>query len=148
MNPRSDLASARDEPVVSIRVKGTEVNKPDLILTESIDQTLGDLLGSRAKEAVYDHLERRCYMARDEIPRRIVEFCGVLETNFGKGGRTIERMIAKRFYGKLDKAFVEQPGYTLADYVESVTRVSNHSMNIPITTTTVTTYVGCDSTRL
>jgi len=149
MNPRSDLAEAREEPVVSIRVKGSELNnQPEVLLTESIDQTLGDLLGYRAREAVYDHLERRCYMARDEIPRRLGEFCNVLDTNFGKGGHTIQRMIAKRFYAKLDRTFVELPGCTLADYVQKASHSSTHSMNVPITTTTVTTYVVPDSTRL
>jgi hypothetical protein len=112
---------------------------PEVILVECIDQVLVDLLGHRAREAIYDHLERRYYMSRDEIPRRLVEFCSVLDINFGKGGHTIERTIARRFYSKLEKKFTDYPGYTLLDYVEQATQSRNGMVDLPITTTTVTT---------
>jgi hypothetical protein len=125
---------------MSVKITGSHLNdrRPNALLLESIDQALTDLLGRRAKEAIYDHLERRCYMARDEIPGRLADFCGVLEANFGKGGFTIERTIAKRFYARLDRPFIEYPGYTLPDYVNLATRPSPPPLNLPVTTTTVT----------
>jgi hypothetical protein len=107
------------------------------LLLEAIDETLADLLGRRARDAIYDHLERKCYMSRDELPKRLGEFCSVLEANFGKAGRTIERTIAKRFYSKLEKKFTDYPEYTLVDYVEKTT--PRPSTGIPLTNTTVTT---------
>ena len=149
MAPKPDLDSARatDEPGVCIHAKGSELNakQPGLVLLESIDEALVDLLGRRAREAIYDHLERRCYMARDEIPNKLGQFCSVLETNFGKAGITIERTIAKRFYSKLEKTFIDYPGCSLVDYVRRATELNYDSINIPITTTTVRAYVVPDS---
>lgn len=103
------------------------------------------MLGRRAREAIYDHLERKCYMARDEMPQRLGELCNVLETNFGKGGKTIERTIARRYYSKLEKKFTDYPGYTLVDYVEKGTlNASPVSIDLSFTTTTVKTSVCSD----
>ena len=118
---------------------------PEIALLESIDQVLVDLLGRRAREAIYDHLERRYYMSRDEIPRRLVEFCSVLDINFGKGGHTIQRAIARRFYSKLERKFTDYPGYTLLDYVDHATQPRNHMVNPQIATKTFTTAVVADS---
>jgi hypothetical protein len=135
---------ANPEDGACLRIDGSELKakNSELLLLEAIDQALVDLLGRRARESIYDHLERKCYMARDEVPQRLGEFCDVLHANFGKAGRTIERTIAKRFYSKMERKFVDYPGYGLADYVE---RVSSHpsqlTIDVPITTTTVTMYV-------
>jgi len=59
--------NANPEPSVCLRVNGSdfESKKHELLLLESIDQGLVDLLGRRARDAIYDHLERKCYMARE-----------------------------------------------------------------------------------
>jgi len=148
MGPESDLDSLRDmePPVVRIPTRYPELGAKgsDLLLVESIDQALSDLLGRRAKEAIYDYLERRCYMSRDEIPGRLAEFCRILQANFGKGGLTIQRTIARRFYSKLGKSFIDYPGYTLVDYVERATNPTSirvAALDVPMTTTSVTTHV-------
>jgi hypothetical protein len=87
------------------------------LILESIDETLGDLLGRRAREAVYDHLERNCFIARSEIPRCLDDFFSVLETTFGKGSKTIGKVIAKRIYAKLGWEFTEVPNLEFKDYL-------------------------------
>jgi len=148
MVAESGLDGLRDiEPsVVRIPAGYPELNAKgsDLLLVESVDQALSDLLGRRAKEAIYDYLERRCYMSRDEVPDRLAEFCQILLANFGKGGHTIEKTIARRFYSKLGKPFVDYPGYGLLDYVERAINSPNirvAALDVPMTTTSVTTYV-------
>ena len=141
--PDAEREKANPEPGVCLRVSGSdfESKKRELLLLESIDQGLVDLLGRRARDAVYDHLARKCYMAREEIPQRLGEFCSVLRFNFGKAGATIERTIAKRFYSRLEKKFIDYPGYGLVDYVEKATsKPSKPAVDVPITTTTVTTF--------
>ncbi len=137
---------ANAESGACIRINASEIKSKDIehMLLESIDQTLADLLGRRAREAIYDHLARKCYMAREEMPQKLSEFCQILQDNFGKGGTTIERAIAKRFYSRLEKRFIDYPGYGLVDYVEkacSQPSQSQPTLGFPITTTTVTTYV-------
>lgn len=148
LDPEPDL-EADAESGAGIRMNASAINskKTELMLLEAIDQTLADLLGRRAREAIYDHFERKCYMAREEVPQRLGEFCNILQANFGRAGTTIERAIAKRFYSRLEKRFIDYPGYGLVDYVEKVSsQPSHHVMGFPITTTTVT-YVFPGETR-
>lgn len=90
------------------------------LLLESIDEALTDLLGRRAREAVYDYLERNCLVARNELPTRLEAFVTLLDDTFGKGSKTIGRVVAKRLYSKLEWEFIEVPGYGLVGYVEAV----------------------------
>jgi hypothetical protein len=130
-----------------MNLRATELSgrKPGLLLLEAIDQTLADLLGRRARDAIYDHLERKRYMSRDEVPQRLGEFCDLLDANFGKGGRTIQRTIAKRLYSKLNKSFPDYPGCTLVEYVEMVN--SQPSNGVPLTKATVTTHVFSETAK-
>jgi hypothetical protein len=142
--PKAEAEPANADARGRIHINGSEskAKDPELLLLEAIDQALGDLLGRRAREAIYDHLERKCYMAREEMPQRLGEFCDILHVNFGKGGSTIERTIAKRFYSKLEKKFIDYPGYGLVDYVEKASFESGQrTVGLPITTTTVTTHI-------
>ena len=90
------------------------------LLLESIDEALTDLLGRRAREAVYDYLERNCLVARNELPTRLEAFLTLLDDTFGKGSKTIGRVVARRLYSKLEWEFIEVAGYELVDYVEAV----------------------------
>jgi len=93
-------------------------NDIEALILESVDEALGDLLGRRAREAVYDYLERNCFMARSEIPKSLGEFFSALERTFGKGSKTIGKVIAKKLYAKLGLTFVELPNAECKDYVE------------------------------
>lgn len=91
----------------------------DTLLVESMDEALTDLLGRRAREAIYDHLERNRLIARNEIPDRLCDFLRLLDETFGKGSRTIGKVIAKKLYAKLGWGFVEISSYGLEDYLEA-----------------------------
>jgi hypothetical protein len=87
------------------------------LLVESMDEALTGLLGKRAREAVFEHLERNCLLTREEIPNRLADFFGLMDETFGKGSKTIARVIAKRLYSKLGWEYVEIPSYEFEDYV-------------------------------
>jgi len=89
----------------------------DHLLVESTDEALTGLLGARACEAIFEHLERNCLLTREEIPNRLADFFGLMDETFGKGGKTIAKVIAKRLYTKLGWEFVETPTYEFEDYV-------------------------------
>src|SRR3989304_9169076 len=72
------------------------------LLLEAIDEALTDLLGRRAREAVYDYLERNCLVARNELPTRLEAFVTLLDDTFGKGSKTIGGGVARRLYSKLE----------------------------------------------
>jgi hypothetical protein len=90
------------------------------LLLDSIDEVLGGLLGTRVREAVYDHLERNYLLGRTEIPERLNDFFSVLEKTFGGGAKTIGKAVARKLYVKLDWKFIELPDYEFADYWSAV----------------------------
>jgi hypothetical protein len=84
--------------------KGVSSDKKDInrLLLETLDDVLDDLLGKKVREAFYDHMERTYYIGRANIPERLGDFILILERTFGKGGKTIERSIARRLCTKLE----------------------------------------------
>lgn len=90
----------------------------DSLVGESIDQALDDLLGRRAKEAIYDYLERNYSLARDDIPKNMEKFFRLTGETFGKASRTIARCIVKRLWEKLGWKFEGINGFEFSDYLE------------------------------
>ena len=91
------------------------------LLSDSIDETLTDLLGTRAREAVYDYLERNRSIARDEIPENTDELFKLFELNFGATSKkVIGRVIAKKVYSKLDWEFRLIANFEFTDYLERI----------------------------
>jgi hypothetical protein len=90
------------------------------LLLDSIEETLADLLGPRAKEAIFDYLERTYLIGRNEITKSLGDFFCVLDETFGRGSRTIGKAIAKRLYSKLNWEFVDCAGYDLTDYLSNI----------------------------
>jgi hypothetical protein len=112
-----------------------QIDALDLLLLDSIDEALADLLGRRTREAVYDYLARNCLIDRNEIPRRLDEFSKLLRIVFGRGSSTIGKVIAKRLYAKLRWEFVEIRSYELTDYVRTAReRVEKEAASHPIQT--------------
>jgi len=83
--------------------KGVTTDKKDVdrLLLDALDEVLDDLLGRHVRETFYDHMERKYYIGRDDVPRRLGDFLLILERTFGKSGRTIERTLARRLCTKL-----------------------------------------------
>src|SRR3990170_395002 len=112
-NPSSTMPKSQLTPHLT-------ANSLDDLLLQCIDEVLADLLGRKPTEAVYDHLERNHSLARNQIPRHLSIFQGLLEEAFGKGSRTITRSIIKRMYDKLEWEFVDVPSFELEDYLEAI----------------------------
>ena len=90
----------------------------DLIL-DSIDEALSDLLGTRGRDLVYDHIARNYSFGREDIPLHLDEFLTLLEDTFSTGSKTIGRTVIRRLYVKLGWAFEAVPGFEFNDYLES-----------------------------
>ena len=96
------------------------LNTLDDLLLGSIDQVLLDLLGTKSREAVYDHLERNYSLAREKIPKDLDRFFALLEETFGKGSKTIGKAIIRKLFEKLGWEFGEIGGFDFFDYLEAV----------------------------
>lgn len=104
----------------SLRATDTTARSLDDLLQQCIDEVLSDLLGTRAREAVYDHLERNHALSRSDIPRHMNKFMELLEETFGKGSKTIGKAIIRRLYQKLEWNFYDNPSYEFMDYLDTI----------------------------
>jgi hypothetical protein len=91
------------------------------LLSDSISETLTDLLGSRTREAIYDYMERKHFVVRSEIPEHLDNLFTIFEDTFGiNATKVIGRTIAKKVYAKLDWEFESSPNLEFADYLERI----------------------------
>ena len=95
-------------------------DKFDSLLLESIDETLGDLLGSRPRDQFYDHLSTRYSYGREEIPQKICEFSDLLDDVFSSGGRAVRSIIIRRLSDKLGYDLKPQAGLEFYDYLDAL----------------------------
>ena len=98
---------------------------------DSVIETLCGILGQKAGAAVFDCLEREHSLARDEYFEKVTELNNALRAIFGANSVTVEKSIAKCFYGKLGLKFIEWPQATLTEYVEAV--ILNKAVEAPKT---------------
>jgi len=91
----------------------------NLLLSESIDETITNLLSREVVEALYVYLQKVHAVSREDVPYKLDTLCSTLEKTFGfTGSRTISKAIARRVYAKLALPFHDNPGRTLIEYVE------------------------------
>jgi hypothetical protein len=91
----------------------------NVLLRESIDETISTLFSDQVVEALYVHLQKVHSISKNEVPDRLEALSSALEKTFGlPSSRTIGRAIARRFFVKLGLAFTNNLTRTLLDYVE------------------------------
>ena len=97
-----------------------QTNRFDYLLLESIDEALADLLGTRSRDQIYDHLATQYRYGREEIPLKIFDFWEFLGNIFSSGSKTIGRTIIRRLSDKLGYEFVHVPGFEFFDYLDTL----------------------------
>jgi hypothetical protein len=97
------------------------MNSSSDLLLDSIEEVLGNLLGKRAKQAMYACLDRQG-LAQHQIPEHLPRFDAFLEEKFGRASKIIELQIAERLYTQLGLELIAVPRYGLTDYVDMVSR--------------------------
>jgi len=91
----------------------------NVLLVESIDETISSLLGREVVDALYIHLQKAHSVPKHLIPYKLETLCSTLEKVFGRpSSRTISKAIAKKLYTKLALTFQDNPSTTLLEYVE------------------------------
>ena len=102
----------------------------DDVLLETIDETISSL-GGAVKNAVYFHLQSNFNITKNEIPKRINEFSGIIHKIFGSGAGRLEIKFMKTLHSKIN-VNVKWPEYqdplskwvvmdmTFIEYVDSM----------------------------
>jgi hypothetical protein len=114
----TDLTSV--SPLVKAQGVHIRNDKMNYLVKESIDEALVNLIGRRARDAIYDHLERVYSVDRESIPGNLQTFFELLQATFGKGSITIGRAIVRKLFEKLEWKFNEVPCFGFFDYLEAI----------------------------
>jgi len=86
------------------------------ILLEAVDYGLM-VLGEIVRQTIYERIEKDHELKRTEIPERLEAFHKALGSVLGVSAKTVERLIAKNLYQRLNLNFTPRPEWTLVDYV-------------------------------
>jgi hypothetical protein len=87
-------------------------------LLDAIDHGLL-ALGEVVRATIYDRIEERYQVRREEIPQKLDTFHTALQELLGGGAKVVRRLIAKKLYNTLNLKFVEYENWTLVDYVQN-----------------------------
>ena len=88
-------------------------------LIQAVDETL-EMFGRKAKSQVYDYLEKRFGLRRDEILDKPETLSKGLRSLFGSASRLIELNIVKKFNNKLGIGFQPSETFNFVDYITSL----------------------------
>jgi hypothetical protein len=92
----------------------------NVILIESIRETIAQLLSPKVAEKIFEHLEKVYSVKKDEVPSRLDKLLLTLKTTFGSSSaQVVGKAIARRFYSRLGLEFSDNPQRTLVGYVEN-----------------------------
>lgn len=86
-------------------------------LAKAIDGGLS-ALGEIVRDTIYDRLEQKYQLRREEIPEKLDAFHNALQRTFGAGARVIEAHIVKTLDSGLDLGLTEHADWTIVDYFE------------------------------
>jgi hypothetical protein len=89
-------------------------------LLQAIDETFERLLDKNVKTQVYEYLEKRLILKRDEIPVRIEVFSKGIFTLFGHISKQIELNIPENLCSRLGIEFKPREDLSFAGYVASL----------------------------
>lgn len=111
---------------MSVSVAKTEsktddkVERLDEILFDVVDETLKRVFKEAGAEAIYNYIENKCHLKREEIAEKTEVFSAGLERMLGSGALVIEKLMLKNLYRKLGLKFTEKEGYGFSDYVKEL----------------------------
>ncbi len=92
----------------------------DDLLLDVVDETLKEVFREEGTKAIYDYLENRCHLKREEIAEKPEVFSAGLEKLMVSAAQVIEKMILRNSYSKLGLRFREKEGYEFSDYVKKL----------------------------
>ncbi|MDD1766005.1 MAG: hypothetical protein LUO84_06105 [Methanomassiliicoccales archaeon] len=86
-------------------------------MLEAVDYGLM-VLGEIVRQAIWEQIENRHALKREETPERLEAFHTALGSVLGVGAETVEKLIAKNLYQRLGLNFTPHPEWTLIEYVD------------------------------
>lgn len=94
--------------------------KLDELLLDVIDETLKCVFKEAGADVIYNYIENKCHLKREEIAEKTEVFSAGLERMLGSGAPVIEKLVLKNLYRKLGLKFKEKKDYEFSDYVKEL----------------------------
>jgi len=102
-----------------IRAKREELSE---FLMKIIDCSLKEIFGEHAVSIIYDYMERRLSLRREEIPERIEDFREGLREFLSTGACVVEKAILKKLYKNYGLDFEEEEDQGFEYYIRELKR--------------------------
>jgi len=89
-------------------------------LLSAVDETVKQVFLEAGAEVIYDFLENKFYVNREEIATNPEDFSAGLERLLGSAAQMIEKLILESLYSKLQLKFEEKKSYEFPDYIKEL----------------------------
>ena len=94
-------------------------NQPfSTLLTETIDRTLTELLGTKVSQALWSRMSREMLLGKDDVLQHVGKLATFLEDIMGTASKTVERRILKRLYVVLNREYPVPVGFNFEKEIE------------------------------
>jgi len=122
-SPNNSLRNIPDRKLVGVQYQDKRTVRFEELLSETIHESLRDVLGGGVRGAIYEFMEREYSVPRNDLPKHLDELFTVFQQNFGlKAKDVIARAFAKKLYAKLNFEFHPIPKFGFTDYLTLVKR--------------------------
>ena len=101
------------------------------LLLESIEDTIRGVLGELPLQAVYDSLEKKNQIKRDDIPQRMEDFQNALTRLLGVAAPVMIRMMTRNLYSKFEIPRNQEAGYDLKKHAEICRQIRVERSDMP-----------------
>jgi len=96
------------------------VGRLDDLLLSAVDETLKQVFREEGVKVIYDYLENKCHLRREQIFEKPQVFSADLERLLASASLVIEKMVLKNLFSKLELEFEERQGYEFLDYIREL----------------------------
>jgi hypothetical protein len=94
----------------------------DNMILSATDETLKFIFKEAGAKAIYNYLEKKCQLKREEIAQNPRTFSTGLKMLLSSAAPMVENLILKDLHHKLHLKFEEKKGYTFSDCIKELRR--------------------------
>jgi len=99
-----------------------EKNEVAESLVKILDCGLKEIFGEHATSIIYDYMEKRLSLRKEEIPLKIKEFREGLRKFLSTGAYVVEKAVLEKLYRNYGLEFEEKENYDFEDYIQELKR--------------------------
>lgn len=107
-------------------------NEFNQFLLRVVDDNLKQIFGKTATVIIYNYLERKHSLAREEIPENLGVFVEGLWEFLSSGSQVIEHVVLTKLYSSLGLKYEMKQGYRFTDHVTELKNIFENLEKIKI----------------